>query len=82
MNKIRMHEIRNLPRKEIELMLEELLEEYENLRFQKVTRQLDNPLLLRTIRRDIARLKTVLREFDLGIREEKKVISESEESKS
>lgn len=39
-----------------------------NLRIQLATRQLDNPIVLRDARRELARLKTVLREHELGIR--------------
>jgi large subunit ribosomal protein L29 len=47
---------------EIEDRLAQLQEERFRLRFRSATQQLDNPMLLRTIRRDIARLKTVLTE--------------------
>ncbi|HFE53894.1 MAG TPA: 50S ribosomal protein L29 [Bacteroidetes bacterium] len=65
---MRIEEIRQLPIEEVELRLRDALEEYANLRFQHATRQLDNPLRLRMIRKDIARLKTVIREHQLGIR--------------
>lgn len=66
-----MQEINELPKSEIELRLEDAIEELYNLRFQHATHQLDNPIRLRDVRRDIARLKTVLREYELGIRKEK-----------
>jgi large subunit ribosomal protein L29 len=66
-----MSEINDLPKGEIEFRLKEALEELQNLRFQHATHQLDNPLRLRQLRRDIARLKTALREMELGIREPK-----------
>jgi len=78
--KISKYELNTMTKKEIELRYEELLEEYENLRFQKVTKQLDNPVILRIIKKEIARLKTILREFELGIREEAKKLSEEEKS--
>jgi len=78
--KISKYELSTMTKKEIELRYEELLEEYENLRFQKVTKQLDNPVILRIIKKEIARLKTILREFELGIREEAKKLSEEEKS--
>jgi len=80
-NKFRKHEVNTLPKKDIELMLEELLEEYENLRFQKVTKQIDNPLILKFVKKDIARLKTIVHEFELGIRKEKSEPTPEEKKK-
>jgi large subunit ribosomal protein L29 len=65
---MKMDEIKQLPVVEIEQRLEDSLEEYQNLRFQHATHQLDNPLRIRTLRKDIARLKTVLKEIEIGIR--------------
>ncbi len=67
---MKMWEINQLPRKDLEEKLMDALEEYQNLRFQHAMQQLDNPMRLREIRRDIARIKTVLREMDLGKRPE------------
>ena len=47
--------------------LDDLKEELFNLRFQMVTAQLDNPMRIREVRRNIARVKTILRERELGI---------------
>ena len=66
-----MLDINNMSIKEIEGNLDETLEAYANLRFQKATHQLDNPVKLRYLRKDIARLKTVLREYKQGIRTSK-----------
>lgn len=55
-------EIRELTEGEIRDRVQQLEEERFRLRFRAATTQLENPMLLRTIRRDIARLKTVLRE--------------------
>ncbi len=44
-------------------------EELFNLRFQSATGQLENHGRLRAVRRDIARIYTVLREYELGIRQ-------------
>lgn len=65
---MKIEEIIQLTETEIKQRLEDALEEAHNLRFQHATHQLDNPLRLRTLRRDIARLKTVLHEYELGIR--------------
>ena len=45
--------------------LTELKEELFKLRFRHVTNQLDNPQLLKSVKRDIARVKTVLREKEM-----------------
>jgi len=60
-------EIRALGDDEIVTRLREAKEELFNLRFQVATGQLDNNKRLQTIRRDIARIYTVLRERELGI---------------
>lgn len=65
---MKIDEIKELQVEEIKQRLEDTLEELQNLRFQHATHQLDNPLKLRMLRKDIAKLKTVLREFELGIR--------------
>ena len=48
--------------------LVELKREAFNLRFQAATGQLENPGRIRSVKRDIARIYTVLRERELGIR--------------
>ncbi|HET6231592.1 MAG TPA: 50S ribosomal protein L29 [Longimicrobiaceae bacterium] len=55
-------EIREMTTQEIEERIEQLQEEQFRLRFRSATQQLESPILLRTIRRDVARLKTVLGE--------------------
>ncbi|MFC1557159.1 50S ribosomal protein L29 [candidate division KSB1 bacterium] len=68
---MKMLEINNMTLDEVKHELEELEEAYANLRFQKATHQLDNPVKLRHMRKDIARLKTVIGEYGLGIRKPK-----------
>ena len=53
---------------DLETKLREAKEELFNLRFQAATGQLDNNSRLRTVKKDIARIYTVLRERELGIR--------------
>lgn len=65
---MKMDEIKQLSLDELEIRLEDAEEEYENLRIQHSTHQLDNPLQIRMVRRDIARLKTVMHEFESGAR--------------
>ena len=61
-------EIRDLSVAELAQLLDDKTEELSNFRMQLVTRQIDNPLLIRQARRDIARIKTALREHELGVR--------------
>ncbi len=65
---MKIEEILEMTEKELKNKLEDLQEEMQNLRFQHATHQLDNPLRLRMMRKDIARIKTVLKEYELGIR--------------
>jgi large subunit ribosomal protein L29 len=60
-------ELRVLADEELDTRLREAKEELFNLRFQVATGQLDNNRRLQTVRRDIARLYTVMRERELGI---------------
>lgn len=55
-------DIRQLSDEELKLKLEDAIEELGNLRFLHSTHQLENPMKLRTVRRDIARLKTIYHE--------------------
>jgi large subunit ribosomal protein L29 len=56
------NEIRELSLDEAKARLEELMKERFNLRFRSATESIDNPMRFRSIRRDIARLQTILRE--------------------
>lgn len=58
-------EIRDLSTNELERKVEDLKQELFNLRFQMATGQLDNPMRIKDVRRNIARTKTVLREREL-----------------
>ncbi|GIM46127.1 50S ribosomal protein L29 [Collibacillus ludicampi] len=60
-------DMRNLSTEEIEHKINALKEELFNLRFQLATGQLDNPMRIRAVRKDIARAQTILRERELGI---------------
>ncbi len=61
-------EIRELSIDEVRQQLDEREEELANLNLQLATHQLENPLTVPAARREVARLKTVLREHQLGIR--------------
>ena len=58
--------IREMNRDELGVKVNELKEELFNLRFQMATGQLENPMRLREVRKDIARTKTVIREMDVN----------------
>ena len=59
---MRPDEIRELRPEDITARVKELEEEQFRLKFRSATEPLEDPLRLRVVRRDIARLKTVLRE--------------------
>ena len=59
-------EIRDLPLDDIRQRLTDTKEELFNLRFQNATGQLDNYKRLTELRKDVARLKTILREHELA----------------
>jgi large subunit ribosomal protein L29 len=55
-------EVRDLSSTDLEAKLQELTEERFRLRFRSATEAIENPMRFRAIRRDIARIRTVLRE--------------------
>jgi large subunit ribosomal protein L29 len=58
-------EIRDLPDEELRKRIKDEEENMVHLRFQKATSQLESPIKIRTVRRDIAKMKTVLRYREL-----------------
>ena len=64
---LKAHELDEMNNTDLEARLREAKEELFNLRFQAATGQLDNNRRLHTVRRDIARIYTVMRERELGI---------------
>ena len=58
----------NLSPDELSVKLAELQDEMKNLQLQKATHQITNPLRIRVVRRDIARVKTLMTEYNKGIR--------------
>jgi large subunit ribosomal protein L29 len=65
---LKAQQIREMTLAEINAKLIELQDELFSLRFRNAMKQLDDPLRIRIIKREVARLKTVLREQKLGIR--------------
>ncbi len=60
------NELRDLTVQELNDKLGDLKSELFNLRFQLATGQLDNPMRIKSVRKDIARVKTILRERELN----------------
>ena len=59
-------EIRKMSSEELDAKLLELKDELFKLRFQQTINQLDNPMRIKTVKKDIARIMTVRREIELG----------------
>jgi large subunit ribosomal protein L29 len=59
-------DIRDLTDEEIQDRIRELKEEQFKLRFRSATQELENPKVINAIRRDIARMNTILRERELA----------------
>ncbi len=59
--------LRDLSPDELEAKSEELREQLLKLRFQQTTGQIESPQMLRGVRKDIARVMTILRERELGV---------------
>ena len=70
MAKLKVAEIRELSREEIQGRLDETKEELFNLRFQNATGQLDNYKRIRELKRDVARIKTILRQLEIEAAEQ------------
>ncbi|MEG2570948.1 MAG: 50S ribosomal protein L29 [Clostridia bacterium] len=56
------NEVRDLSAEELAVKLDDLKKDLFNLRLQHATNQLDNPLRIADVKRDIARVKTIIRE--------------------
>ncbi len=72
------HELRELSDAELVKRIQEEEESLANLRFQKVLSQLENPMKLPLTRKDIARMKSILRERQLKKPQEKSVPSDKQ----
>ncbi|WP_073183795.1 50S ribosomal protein L29 [Anaerosphaera aminiphila] len=63
-------EIRQMSSEELNKKLNELKNELFNLRFRLATGQLDNPLSIRIVKKDIARVMTIIRQRELEMGKE------------
>ena len=59
-------ELRELTATELEKKLQDLKEELFNLRFQLAINQLDNPMRISAVKKDIARVQTIIRQNELS----------------
>ena len=64
MNSMKMNELRNMSAAELTAKLKELKAELFNLRFQHAINPLENPMRINTVKKDIARINTVLSSMD------------------
>lgn len=70
---MKVFDIRELPIEELTKRIKDEEENLVHLKFQKATSQLESPIRIRSVRRDIARMRTILRERELkGAGEQKK----------
>jgi large subunit ribosomal protein L29 len=60
-----LNKMREMTEIELNAELDKMKKELFNLRFQHVTGQLENPVKMREVKRDIARVKTIIREKEL-----------------
>ena len=72
MNKMKINKIREMSSPELENELSELKTELFKLRFSLATNGLDNPMKIREVKKDIAKINTVLKERELKENKEKK----------
>ncbi len=56
------NEIREMSVEDLQAKIDELMRERFNLRFRSATESIENPMRFRDLRRDIARMQTILRE--------------------
>ena len=52
---------------ELQEKMAQAQEEYENLHLQQASHQISNPIRIRFVRREIARIKTIIRQHELGL---------------
>ncbi len=64
---MRVQEMREIPIEELKAKLEDFMDELANLNIQKATHQLANPSRIRMVKKSIARINCILKEYELGI---------------
>ena len=68
---MRKSELTEMTVSELETKLQDNSESLQNFRFQKALQQLENPVQIKHVRKEIAQVKTLLKEYELGIRTER-----------
>ena len=63
---MKISEVRDMSVTDLNKKLAELKDELFNLRFQHAVNQLENPMRLKVVKKELARIKTVLREIELA----------------
>ncbi len=64
---VKAREIREMSDDELKKSLDDSKDELFKLKFQLATGQLDNPMRIKEVKRDIARVRTIMRQRELGI---------------
>ena len=67
---MRKSELTEMTVSELETKLQDNSESLQNFRFQKALQQLENPVQIKHVKKEIAQVKTLLKEYELGIRAE------------
>ena len=67
---MRKSELTEMTVSELETKLQDNSESLQNFRFQKALQQLKNPVQIKHVKKEIAQVKTLLKEYELGIRTE------------
>ena len=67
---MRKSELTEMTVSELETKLQDNSESLQNFRFQKALQQLENPVQIKNVKKEIAQVKTLLKEYELGIRTE------------
>ena len=68
---MRKSELTEMTVSELETKLQDNSESLQNFRFQKALQQLENPVQIKHVKKEIAQVKTLLKEYELGIRTER-----------
>tara|TARA_B100000886_G_scaffold289927_1_gene215127 strand:+ start:234 stop:446 length:213 start_codon:yes stop_codon:yes gene_type:complete len=68
---MKVYQLKEMSESDLKTRLNDCLEAIQNLKFQKALQQLEDGSSISKMRKEIAQIKTVLKEFDLGIRKKK-----------
>ena len=68
---MRKSELTEMTVSELETKLQDNSESLQNFRFQKALQQLENPVQIKHVKKEIAQVKTLLKEYELGMRTER-----------